>query len=300
MRAFITGMSGFVGRYLAEYLRACGDEVMGTSQRDESPDLIAWDIAMPTSSDVSEAIAAFAPDVIYHLAAISKPEDCGTDQITPQAMAVNVVGTEHVMKLAHMLPSKPRVVFTSSSYVYSPGSLRPIRESDKLAPPNPYGESKCLAEARALAYSQLHDVDVIIARAFQHAGPRQIARFIVSEWSQQFVQGADPVVIRNDEAWIDLLDVRDVVRAYRLLTQHGVRGEIYNVGSGVAQRSGDIFAMLREIADPKRSMRVLASQPKHGPIADITKIATVIGWRPEIPLEQTVRDTYDWAKAHAS
>ena len=298
MRAFITGMSGFVGGYLAEHLRACGDQVMGSSQKADASDLVAWDIAMPTTPEVIEPIAAFAPEVIFHLAAISKPEDCGSDQLTPQAIAVNVVGTEHVLELALTLPSKPRVVFVSSSYVYPQlNSLEPVSESATLAPPNRYGDSKRLAEERVLAYSQLHDVDIIIARAFQHAGPRQIARFIVSEWCQQFVRGDDPVVIRNDEAWIDLLDVRDVVRAYRLLALQGKRGEVYNVGSGVAPRSGEIFAMLRAIADPARSVRVSSSQRKRGPIADITKLKSATGWQPQISLEQTVRDTYAWARA---
>lgn len=298
MRAFITGISGFVGGYLAEHLRACGDQAMGSAQKADAVDVVAWDIAMPTTPEVMEPIAAFAPDVIFHLAAISKSEDCGSDQLTPQAIAVNVVGTEHVLELALALPSKPRVVFVSSSYVYPHlNSLEPVSESAALAPPNRYGDSKRLAEERVLAYSQLHGVDVIIARAFQHTGPRQIARFMVPEWCQQFARGVEPVVIRNDEAWVDLLDVRDVVRAYRLLALQGTRGEVYNVGSGVAQRSGDIFAMLRAMADPTRAVHVMSSQPKRGPIADVTKLTSATDWRPQIPLEQTVRDTYAWAQA---
>src|SRR5690606_21693800 len=215
MRAFITGITGFVGGHLAEHLRACGDEVMGSAQKADTSELVAWDIAMPTTSEVIEPIQAFAPEVIYHLAAISKSEDCGVEQLTPQAIAVNVVGTEHVLELAQTLPSKPRVVFISSSYVYPQlDSLDPVRETAPLAPANNYGVSKRQAEERVLAYAQRHGADTVIARAFQHTGPRQIPRFMVPEWCQQFARGDAPVVIRNDEAWVDLLDVRDVVRAY--------------------------------------------------------------------------------------
>ena len=297
MRAFITGMAGFVGGYLAEHLRACGDDVMGSAQKADTSELVAWDIALPTTPEVVAPVEAFAPEVIYHLAAISKSEDCGTQQLTPQAIAVNVVGTEHVLELARALPSKPRVVFISSSYVYPQlDSLEPVSETAPLSPANSYGVSKLQAEQRVLAYAQLHDVDTIIARAFQHTGPRQIPRFMVPEWCQQFVRGVAPVVIRNDEAWVDLLDVRDVVRAYRLLALQGTRNEVYNVGSGIAQRSGDIFAMLRAMADPARPVHAQSSQRKRGPIADITKLTSATGWRPLISLEQTVRDTYDWAQ----
>lgn len=291
MKAFITGIAGFAATHLVDHLRACGDEVLGTTQ-DGAEGTIAWTIPDPLSPATVARIEAYAPDVIYHLAAMSKAEDCGKHAATEAATAVNFIGTQRVLDLALALASRPRVVFVSSSYVYpAVDSLEPIEESTPPDPTNGYGHSKLAAERlleTAVCERGLH---AVIARAFQHTGPRQAPRFMLPEWCEQFASGARPVVMHNSEAWIDLADVRDVVRAYRLLAQRGKPGEAYNVGSGVARRSGDIFQSLRHIADPNREFLVKTQQLKRGPIADIRKIKAATGWQPQIALEQTIRDT---------
>ncbi len=291
MKAFITGIAGFAGTHLTEHLRACGDEVLGSTQQGAAG-TVRWEIPQSLSSEALVRVQQFAPDVIYHLAAMSKAEDCGKESATPQATAVNFVGTERVLQLATTLPSQPRVVFVSSSYVYpAVDSLVPLPETTPAAPTNGYGHSKLAAEDLLRTYVQERGLRGVIARAFQHTGPRQLPRFMLPEWCAQFVGGTSPVTMHNSEAWIDLADVRDVVRAYRLLATQGVPGEAYNVGSGQAQRSGDIFLALRAIADPTRPFQVTKQQLKRGPIADISKIAAATNWRPQIPLDQTIRDT---------
>lgn len=291
MKAFITGIAGFAGTHLAQHLRACGDEVLGSTQQG-TPGTVRWEIPHELSAEALARLQQFAPDVVYHLAAMSKAEDCGKEVATPEATAVNFVGTERVLQLAVALPSLPRVVFISSSYVYpAVDSVEPLPESTPAAPTNGYGHSKLAAERLLQTYVKEHGLRAVIARAFQHTGPRQLPRFMLPEWCAQFVNGTSPVIMHNSEAWIDLADVRDVVRAYRLLALHGTPGEAYNVGSGLAQRSGDIFNALRQIADPARVYQVTKQQLKRGPIADIRKIAAVTGWRPQLTLDQTIRDT---------
>jgi GDP-4-dehydro-6-deoxy-D-mannose reductase len=312
MKAFITGIAGFAGAHLAEHLLDSGDGVCGATlsgawtngagsaalaDRVTGLPLFAWDIGDPCPPQLVEKLTTFAPTVIYHLAAISKATACGVTEPTPLAQRINVQGTQHVLALAAQLPSRPRVVVVSSSYVYGPAvsQEQTFAESDPPHPSGGYGRTKLAAEecvAQALAE---HNVDAVIARAFQHAGPRQDPQFMLAEWCQQFAaDSAAPVVMHNSHTWIDLSDVRDVVRAYRVLAEHGECGEVYNVGSGVARTSGDIFAQLLQMADPGRLIEIRSTATKYTPIADLHKITSQLGWRPHIPLAQTLLETLEW------
>jgi GDP-4-dehydro-6-deoxy-D-mannose reductase len=308
-RALITGVSGFVGPFLADHLLDCGDEVLGASPDgtwpDRSPEtvrpkveLIAWDISRPDglSQACRRTIERFRPQVVYHLAAVSVPADCGEDQPTPQAVAVNVYGTQRVLEAAAALVSPPRVLLVSTSHVYAlvgESSAR-VDEHSPLAPRQGYGLTKLAAETvvrRAVASG----LDALIVRAFQHTGPGQLPPMMLPEWAVQFARGgSEPVRVRTLDAWIDLSDVRDVVRAYRLLAVEGKRGAAYNVGSGQCRRSGEIFELLRRAAGVDRAVIELRPGRKQDPIADITRLVQRTGWQPRVPLEQTVADTLAW------
>ena len=314
MKAFITGCAGFAGLHLAEHLLACGDEVVGASLSGQWPSgdsvpkivrervpLVAWDISQPATPSLTKQLATSAPDAIYHLAAIAKAEDCGRDEPTPLAKVINIDGTRHVLELARSLASAPRVLVISSSYVYGPTSSANLLASESQAPTpvGGYARSKLAAEELARQHVATGG-DAVIARAFQHAGPRQEPRFMLAEWCAQFAQ-AEPLAIkiRSWNSYIDLCDVRDVVLAYRLLITSGQRGETYNVGSGQGRTSGEIFELLRQLCDPARDFIAdRAAPPRYTPVADISKLTRATQWRPEIPLEQTLRDTYAWCAAH--
>ncbi len=312
-RALITGISGFVGGHLAEHLLASGDAILGCSpdgqwsdQRPALPahriPLVPYNVGRPDglSGASRRSIERFHPTCIYHLAALSVPEDCGEGEPTPRAMAINVDGTRRVLELATALPSQPRVLLISTSHVY-----RPVRREspyvDELAPLGPgrgYGRSKLAAEEEVRRAVLEHGCDAVIARAFQHTGPRQGPRMMLLQWAGQFADGPEhPVEIHTRNANIDVIDVRDIVRAYRLLMNRGRRGEVYNVGSGVARSSGQIFALLHRLADPNRV--VVETHPgfKQDPIADISRLVALTGWQPAIPIQQTVADTWAWRQA---
>jgi len=308
VNALITGITGFAGGFLAEHLLAAGDRVLGTSRggrwaSDSSPsaanrcELVAWDVSRTDAaqSAARDAIECFAPDAIYHLAAISVPGDCGGRQPTDEAYRANVLGTRRVLELAASLPSRPRVLVVSTSHVYaSTPSSAPLNEDAPLGPERGYGITKLAAEQEA-AKAVASGTDVVIARAFQHTGPRQAPRMMLPEWARQFANPArPPVKVLRLNAYIDLSDVRDVVRAYRLLVAHGATGGVYNVGTGRSLRSGDVLAELARLADPARVIEEVDSAPKQDPIADIDRLIAATGWRPEIAWQQTVADTYDY------
>jgi len=315
-RALITGISGFAGGFLAEHLLDCGDAVLGSSPDgswlDSSDpaladrvELVAWDLTAPDGllPRARRRIESFRPDVIYHLAAISVPEDCGQDEPTPGAIAINVGGTRRVLQLAGSLPQRVRVLFTSSGLVYAPVEPRSPRvvEDAPLAPQSAYGKTKLAAEEEVRRACRQDGCDAVIVRAFQHTGPRQNARMMLPSWARQFaIGGSQPVEVHTRDARLDLADVRDVVRAYRLLAEHGRRAEVYNVGRGVECRSGDILEILRELAEPERPVVEIRPALQQNPIADVTRLVRATGWQAAIPLEKTVADTLHWWQQHTA
>ncbi|MBN2292684.1 MAG: GDP-mannose 4,6-dehydratase [Pirellulales bacterium] len=315
-RALITGISGFAGGFLAEHLLDAGDEVLGTSPdgqwMDSSPggledrvEIIPWDLSRHSGPDLAirRVIEHFQPEVIYHLAALSIPSDCGLESPTDAALSVNVVGTAEVLALADSLCDSqsvpPRFLLASSSHVYRPVQFdSPM--ADETAPLGPlygYGQSKLAAERLVGNVARRGRFQVVIARPFQHTGPRQSNRMMLPEWSCQLAAGGDksardmPIEVHTLDAIVDLSDVRDVVRAYRLLLQSDRDAMIYNIGSGNARRSGDLLDLLMQFGGSRREVVELSPGAKQDPIADISRLQSETGWRPEIPIEQTVEDT---------
>lgn len=312
-RALITGISGFAGLHLAEHLIACGDLVAGTSSRgtwrrgtpknvQESVQLWAWDLEGPREQDtaLAERVAAFAPEHVYHLAALSIPRECGESEPTSRAWQVNVVGTERLLSILSRAAPHARLLFVSSSHVYAPVPRHAPRVDERytLEPRRGYGKTKLAAERLLIEHAPAGRA-AIVARAFQHTGPRQAPPMMLAEWVAQFCSSMnEPIVIQNDNTCIDLSDVRDVVRAYRLLMLYGRDGEAYNVGSGVARTTGQVFEILRQMAGPQRLVHVRSHEERADPVADITRLTACTGWRPAIPIEQTVSDTLDaWRRA---
>lgn len=313
-RALITGIPGFVGGFLAEHLLACGHSVLGGAAdgrwEPNSSDairsrveLVAWDLSRNSglSAAARRRIEAFKPSALYHLAALSVPSDCGREDPLPGAVAVNVEGTRRVVELASELPSRPRVLFVSSAKVYAPVEPRNpmVAETSPVEPRTAYGRTKLAGEDIVEAAVARGDCEAVIVRAFQHTGPRQGPRMMLPEWAQQFAANqTGPVEVRTRDAVIDLSDVRDIVRAYRLVMERGQPGNVYNVGSGRPIRSGDVLDLLRRLAGSDRPIRETRPGPKQDPIADITRLRQQTGWQPEVPLEQTVADTWSyWCEA---
>ncbi|HTT92640.1 MAG TPA: GDP-mannose 4,6-dehydratase [Acidimicrobiales bacterium] len=288
MRVLVTGSGGFVGPWLMAHLDERGDEA----------------VPLPAQTDIRDedavrtAVVTARPEAICHLAAQSSVKRSWDDPAG--TTIVNVVGTLNVCRAAAELETPPRVLVVSSSEVYgSVGSARgPISEAQPFAPVTPYAASKAAAEMVALQAWLGRGLDTVRARAFNHTGPGQGPGFVVPDLASQVAKAARGELSRiatgNLEVSRDLTDVRDVVRAYRLLLLHGEAGEVYNVCRGETVLISDLLRALMKIAgtdvpvwlDPERA------RPADVPfqVGDHTRLTSLTGWQPEVPLEKTLAD----------
>lgn len=305
MRALVTGATGFVGTYLVRALQARGDDVfLCGGPHDEH----AFPLDLADVSVIRAALDLAQPDVVFHLAAQTfVPDSLSTPDETYR---VNALGTANVARAIREYAADaqmPRLVFTSSAEVYGrqPEDAFPLRERTALSPANPYAASKAAAEMLLLGEAASFGLDVVIARSFNHIGPGQSERFVVSNFASQLAKlarsGESILYVGNVSAKRDFLDVRDVVNAYLALAADGLAGEIYNVCSGVAYPIRDVLRELIiaahlpvEVREDPARMR-----PSDTPlfVGDNTKLRSATGWKPEIPFRVSIREIYEAARS---
>jgi len=296
VRALVTGAAGFVGRHLVAGLRAAGDEVHETDRH------LGLDILDPAGLD--ELFASVRPEVVYHLAGQA---DVGGSWSSPvETFRINAEGTMNVL-LAAVRADVDRVVAVASADVYGqvPETELPIDEDRPLRPVSPYGASKAAADLVALQTHLGHGLGVIRARPFNHLGPGQSDRFVASAVASRIARnemaGESEVPVGNLSARRDFTDVRDVVRAYRMLAEHGVPGEAYNVCAGQDVAIQEIADRLVALADGPMTLVTDPDllRPVDTPVlrGDCTRLHDATGWTPEITLDQTLADVLDdWRK----
>lgn len=295
MRALITGGKGFVGTWLADHLRRSGDEVTAID--------IETDIADQAALD--PVVADAAPDAVYHLAARTHVGESW--KVPAEVLRVNVLGTAAVLAAARRVPGGPRVLVVSSAEVY--GSVRPeqlpLDERAPVAPVTPYAASKAAAEQVALQAWRGYRQPVVVVRPFNHVGPGQAPTFAVSALARRIVEarrtGASTLAVGTLTTRRDFTDVRDVVQAYRLLVEHGEPGGVYNVCSGHDVEMGDVAARLLELAGTHLELVTDPElvRPVEVPVlrGDPALLEGTTGWKPAIPLDDTLRDVLDYWEA---
>ena len=291
MKAFVTGAGGFVGPYLAAHLGSCGDDVIETDH----------DLDVTDGEAVRKAFAASKPDAVYHLAAASH---VGTSWSAPvEVTRVNTEGTLNVL-LAALDASVDRVLVVGSAEEYgriAPEDL-PVAETAPLRPVSPYGASKAAAEMLASHAFRGRGLGVICVRAFNHLGPGQSDALVASSIAKQVAlaerAGGGTVLTGDLSPRRDFTDVRDVVRAYRLLVERGEPGEAYNVCSGQDVGIQEIADALAAAASVPVRFEVDQSRlrPVEIPVVrgDNAKLRAATGWAPEIPLSRTLGDILNW------
>lgn len=298
MRAFITGGQGFVGTWLSAHLAEQGDQVVVAG--------VEVDITDP--SVIGPAIREADPDAVYHLAALTHVGESWNDPA--ETVRVNTLGTQHVLDAARSCPTPPRVLLVSSAEVYgavSPDEL-PLTEASPLRPATPYAASKVAAEYLGVQAHLGFGVPVIRVRAFNHVGPGQAPTFAVSGLARRVVEaersGASSITAGNLAARRDITDVRDVVRAYRLLVERGVPGAAYNVCSGVDVAISEVAEMLLELSgsDLQISVDPALIRPLDLPVlrGDPSLLVRDTGWHPEWKLDQTLAACLDHWRAEPS
>ena len=313
MRALITGADGFVGQWLVRALLDANDEVSGairgpapllTTLDAEHAEQVRWLQAdLRDAATLASAVTQAAPDVVFHLAAQSLVPAALADPLG--TMEVNVMGTQHLLEAVRVQAPDARVIVVGSADAYGavdPAAL-PVRENVPLRPTNPYAASKAAAEKIALNFVQRFSLRVVVTRSFNHTGPGQSIDFAAPAFAKQIVdikrnRRPPQIAVGNLSTKRDFCDVRDIVQAYRLLAERGQSGAVYNVCSGKAVSLREVLNELLRMAaveahiaeDPAR-MRAAEAPVLVG---DPSAIRRDTGWQPQIPLEQTLTDLYQW------
>ena len=293
MLAFVTGGDGFAGTWLRKHLESSGDQVV-------APTFSEMDVT--SLSSVRTKLAVCGPEVVYHLAAFTH---VGQSWDKPdEVFRVNSIGTLNVLEAARSLPTPPRVIVISSAEVYGKvvESDLPMSEDAPMRPMTPYAVSKVASEYLAIQAHLGYGLDAIRVRPFNHVGPGQSPDFAVSALAKRIVEagrtGNRKLSVGNLTPRRDFTDVRDVVRAYRMVAESGEPGEVYNVCSGKDLSIGQLANRLVELsgADLELEVDPALQRAADTPVlrGDPSKLEKTTGWTPELGLDETLASVIEY------
>jgi GDP-4-dehydro-6-deoxy-D-mannose reductase len=293
MKILLTGYSGFTGRHFQRQ-HSCAPLA---DRAGKLIDLLDRDLVNSTIADIQ-------PEAVVHLAAQTFVPDSFADP--HGTMDVNVTGTLNLLMALEACGFKGRLLFVSSAEVYGlvPPEALPLKETCQFRPRSPYAASKVAAEALVFQYSQTSQFEAIIARPFNQLGSGQQESFAISNFAKQAIQinlGRQPPKLKVGDIDVtrDFTDIRDTVRAYLLLLEHGQNGEAYNVCSGqeraIRSMLEKILAASKVEAEIVKDTARLRPSEQRRVAGDFEKLHSACGWRPEIEIDQTITDILeDW------
>jgi len=305
----ITGAGGFAGSHLLDHLAGTAELVAWThsTPRRELVPLARWQsVDLRDRDAVRSALRDLNPARVYHCAGSPQVAESWND--TAQPLAINAMGTHHLLDAMRRVGLRARVLVVGSALVYA-ASDAPLSESDRLAPTSPYGRSKLAQEQIGLRAFADDGLDVIVTRTFNHTGPRQSPTFVAPSIAKQIAlmeRGvADPVLrVGNLDAERDVTDVRDIARAYAALMEHGTAGEVYNVASGTRRTIRSVMEAL--IARARIPVRVETDparlRPSDTPIivGNPDRLIHTTGWRPTLSLDRMLDDLLEYWRAEVA
>jgi len=313
LRALITGITGFAGSHLAEFILSNHPDVevygiMRWRSRTENIEaieqrvkLVECDLRDATS--VKTLLGRVRPDMVFHLAAQSYVPSSWN--APGESLTTNIIGQLNIFEAVRELKIEPWIQIACSSEEY--GLVKedelPIKETNPLRPLSPYAVSKVGQDYLGYQYHMSFGLKVVRTRGFNHDGPRRGDVFVSSNFAKQLVEvekGKRPAVIHvgNLEARRDFSDVRDIVRGYWLSLERCEAGEVYNLCSGKAYSIQEVLDRLIELSGAKVKIEQDPARlrPSDVPvlIGDCTKFREVTGWKPEIPYDKTLADMLDY------
>jgi GDP-4-dehydro-6-deoxy-D-mannose reductase len=311
MRVLITGASGFAGTWLCRQCAQAGDEVVGLSRRGLVPDGCGRGVAvdMRDGEAVRAAVRAAEPELVYHLASLTS---VGRSWESPaETLGDNDAMSIGILEALRHLAGGPPVVWVSSCEVYGSPEVLPATEDLPPRPANPYAVSKVAGEMLAEVYAEAYGLEIVLARPFSHSGPGQLPIFLLSSLASQAAEGRRTgaskleIVTGNPDTRRDFTDVRDVVRAYRLLGhalvsgKPGAAGGVFNVSTGRSVSAGEQVALLAELLAPIEIEHTIdPARVRAKEVMDLrgnpARLRALTGWEPEIPLRQTMADAIEW------
>lgn len=313
MKALITGITGFAGSHLAELLLDEGVEVFGAYRaRSRMENLTSAvqsrirlvECELRDAQSVKSLLESIRPDGIFHLAAQSfVPTSWNSPADTLNNNIIGQLNILEAMKDLKLTETPIQLACSSEEYGMVYENEVPIKESNPLRPLSPYAVSKVAQDLMGYQYSQSYGLRCIRTRAFNHEGPRRGDVFVTSNFAKQIVnieKGHQEPIIRvgNLEAKRDFTDVRDTVRAYWLLLQKGVPGEVYNIASGETVKIADMLDMLLAMSNVKITVEVDPARlrPSDVPIllGDFSRTRELTGWEPRISFKQCLQDLLEY------
>ncbi|MCJ7643674.1 MAG: GDP-mannose 4,6-dehydratase [Candidatus Aminicenantes bacterium] len=313
MRVLITGITGFAGSHLAEYILANHSDVSvfgivrwrsrmdNILQIQDKIELVEADLKDMVS--LKAVLADVKPDRIFHLAAQSFVPTSW--KCPAETFAINAIGEINLFESILALNQKPKIQIAGSSEEYGQvfSNEIPMKETNPLRPLSPYAVSKIAQDMLAFQYQKSYGVRAVRTRGFNHTGPRRGDVFVTSSFARQIAEiekkKRPPVIhVGNLEAKRDFTDVRDMVRAYWLSLEKGVEGEVYNIGSGQAYSMQEVLDLLMSLSRSKMEVKVDPARlrPSDVPVllSDSSKFRALTGWRPMIPFKQTILDLLNY------
>ena len=308
-KIFITGIEGFVGKYLVEELQRNDYEVSGLYFHSAPIDhLKAFDLHLFAGDVVDREnfwrdLDYFHPDAVVHLAGMTFVPQANRNPI--DAWQVNLMGTLNLLEWSRQKKPDTKILIVSSGEVYGAPkseSELPFTENSCFNPQNIYASTKAALDFAAQQYIKIWESPIIIARPFNHIGPGQSANFVTAAFARQIARimqrKQEPIVrVGNLSAERDFTDVRDVVRAYRLLLEK-IESGIFNICSGRTIKIRAILDKFIELAEI--DVEVEIDKEKFRPV-DVPKIfgshdklSKSTGWNPQIPIQQSLSDILRW------
>jgi len=305
-KALITGINGFAGYHLNNHLLNCGYEVFGTEKpvgnNGRKDNLFSVDIQ--DFEGIKEVIEEVLPDFIYHLAALTSPAESFKN---PSATITNNISGQlnilESVKQLNLIDTKVLVVSSAEIYGGAEHHELPMTENTPLRPRSPYAVSKIAQDYLGYQYFASQNVKCIRVRPFNHIGPQQGPFFVVPTFAKQIAEiekgkKESVMMVGNLESRRDFTDVRDIVKAYEMLMVKGEVGDVYNIGSGKSHQIQEILDILlsNSSADVIVEQDPQLMRPSDIPElrCDYSKLYHATGWKPEISLEQSLKDTLDY------